>query len=153
MDTLADVMEARQDVLFQRWLERVQRDHAPGPLSRPELADHIPEFLREVIAALHREEEGEAPKTHRVGPLGWEHGEQRFHTGFDLPSVVREYGALQDCIFDLVEEQGHALLRLEETRILVQCFTRAIADAVAHYMRLRERELQEGESPSMTHAP
>jgi hypothetical protein len=153
MDTLADVMEARQDVLFQRWLERVQRDHAPGPLTRPELADHIPEFLREVIAALHREEEGEAPKTHRVGPLGWEHGEQRFHTGFDLPNVVREYGALQDCILDLVEEQGHALLRLEESRILMQCFNRAIADAVTHFSRLRERELQQGESPSMTQAP
>jgi hypothetical protein len=150
MDTLADVMEARQDVLFHRWLERVQRDHAPGPLTEPELADHIPEFLREVIAALRREEEGDAPKIHRVGPLGWEHGEQRFHTGFDLPSVVREYGALQDCILDLVEEQGHALLRLEESRVLVQCFNRAIADAVAHFLRLRERELQEESPPPMS---
>jgi len=150
MDTLADVMEARQDVLFHRWLERVQRDHAPGPLTEPELADHIPEFLREVIAALRREEQGDAPKTHRVGPLGWEHGEQRFHTGFDLPSVVREYGSLHDCILDLVEEQGHSLLRLEESRVLVQCFNRAIADAVAHFLRLRERELQEESHPPMS---
>ncbi|HEX8819519.1 MAG TPA: RsbRD N-terminal domain-containing protein [Archangium sp.] len=146
MDTLADVMETGQDVLFRRWLERVQRDHAPGPLSEPELADHIPEFLREVIAALHREEEGAAPKTHRVGPLGWEHGEQRFHTGFDLPSVVREYGALHGCILDWLEERGHTLVHVEESRILVQCFNRAIADAVAHYLRLRERELLGGQS-------
>ena len=142
MHTLADLMETGREQLFQRWMEQVQRNHAPGPLSEPELADHIPEFLREVVAALRREEGGEAAKTHRVGPLGWEHGEQRFHTGFDLMSMVREYGALQDCILDLVEEAGHGLLRVEEVRVLEQCFNRAIAEAVAHYTRIRERELQ-----------
>jgi hypothetical protein len=147
MNTLADVMEAGQEKLFRRWLERVQRDHAPGPLSEPELADHIPEFLREVIAALHREEEGAAPKTHRVGPLGWAHGEQRFRTGFDLFHVVREYGALHECLLDLVEEGGHGLIRVEEARILLQCFNRAIAEAVAHYLHMRERELQGEAAP------
>jgi hypothetical protein len=142
MDTLADLMEASCEWLFERWLEQVRRNHAPASLSRPELADHIPDFLKEVIAALHREEEGDAPKTHRVGPLGWAHGEQRFRTGFDLASVVREYGTLHDCIFDLVEEAGHSLLRVEETRIVGQCFNRAIVEAVAHYLHMRERELQ-----------
>lgn len=147
MDTLADVMEAGQEKLFQDWMERVRREHAPGPLSEPELADHIPEFLREVIAALRREEEGEAPKTHRVGPLGWEHGDQRFHTGFDLANMVREYGALHECIFNLVEEQGHALIRVEEARVLLQCFNRAIAEAVVHFTHLRERALTGEEAP------
>jgi len=146
MDTLADMMETGQEQLFHQWLERVQRNHAPGSLSEAELANHIPDFLRQVIAALRREEEGVAPKTHRVGPLGWEHGEQRFRIGFALPSVVREYGVLHDCIFELVEERGHGLLRLEEARILAQCFTRAITDAVAHYVRMRERELTGGEA-------
>ncbi len=146
MDTLADLMEVKRERLFERWLERVQRNHAPGPLSEPELVDHIPEFLREVIAALRREEEGEDPKTHRVGPLGWEHGEQRFRIGFDLANVVREYGALHDCILDLVEERGHALLRVEEARILLRCFNRAIADAVSHFTRIRERELHGGDA-------
>jgi hypothetical protein len=141
MDSVADVMEAGRERLFQRWMEEVQRHHAPDEISEPELADHIPDFLREVIAALRREEEGDAPKTHRVGPLGWEHGEQRFHIGFDLPSMVREYGALHRCIFDLLEEQGHGLIRVEEARILVQCFNRAIAEAVAHFMHMREQEL------------
>jgi hypothetical protein len=147
MDTLADVMEAGQERLFQDWLERVRREHAPGPLSEPELADHIPEFLREVIAALRREEEGEAPKTHRVGPLGWEHGDQRFRTGFDLTNMVREYGTLHDCIFNLLEEQGHGLIRVEEARVLLQCFNRAVSEAVSHYARLRERELTGEEAP------
>jgi hypothetical protein len=141
MKTVADMMEAGSELIFERWLERVQRDHAPGQLSRPELADHIPDFLREVVAALRREEEGQAPKTHRVGPLGWEHGEQRFRVGFDLNSMVREYGALHDCIYEFVDEQGHALVRVEEVRVLVQCFNRAISEAVVHYTRIREREL------------
>jgi hypothetical protein len=148
MDTLADIMEAGQAKLFQDWLERVQEEHAPGPLSEPELADHIPDFLRELIAALRREEEGEAPKTHRVGPLGWAHGDQRFRSGFDLASMVREYGALHDCILNLVEERGHALIRVEEVRILLQCFNRAVAEAVAHFAHMRERELTGGEAPS-----
>jgi hypothetical protein len=146
MKTIADMMEAGSEHIFERWLERVQQEHAPGPLSRPELADHIPDFLREVVAALRREEEGQAPKTHRVGPLGWEHGEQRFRVGFDLSNMVREYGALHDCIYDFVEERGHALLRVEEVRVLVQCFNRAIAEAVVHYTRIRERELLEHEA-------
>jgi hypothetical protein len=147
MDTLADLMEAGQEQLFRDWMERVQREHAPGPLSEPELADHIPDFLREVIAALRREEEGVAPKTHRVGPLGWEHGDQRFRTGFDLGSMVREYGALHDCILNLVEEGGHTLIRVEEVRVLLQCFNRAVAEAVAHFARMRERELTGGQVP------
>jgi hypothetical protein len=146
MKTIADMMEAGSEQIFERWLERVQEEHAPGPLSRPELADHIPDFLREVVAALRREEEGQAPKTHRVGPLGWEHGEQRFRVGFDLSNMVREYGTLHDCIYDFVEERGHALLRVEEVRVLVQCFNRAIAEAVVHYTRIRERELLEHEA-------
>ncbi len=146
MKTVADMMEAGSELIFERWLERVRRDHAPGELSRPELADHIPDFLREVVAALRREEEGQAPKTHRVGPLGWEHGEQRFRVGFDLNSMVREYGALHDCIYEFVDEQGHALLRVEEVRVLVQCFNRAISEAVVHYTRIRERELLGGEA-------
>lgn len=146
MDTVADVMEAGRESLFQRWMGEVQRHHMPGELTEPELADHIPDFLREVIAALRREEEGAAPKTHRVGPLGWEHGAQRFRIGFDLPSVVREYGVLHGCIYDLVEEQGHGLVRVEEARILQQCFNRAISEAVAHFMHMRERELSGGEA-------
>ncbi|HYO66502.1 MAG TPA: hypothetical protein VEU33_10495 [Archangium sp.] len=55
MRTVADRMEAGSEHIFERWLERVQRDHAPGELSRPELADHIPDFMREVVAALRRE--------------------------------------------------------------------------------------------------
>lgn len=147
MDTLADLMEAGQEQLFRDWMERVRREHAPGLLSEPELADHVPDFLREVIAALRREEEGVPPKTHRVGPLGWEHGDQRFRTGFDLTSVVREYGALHDCLLDYVEERGHALLRVEEVRVLLQCFNRAMAEAVAHFAHMRERELMGGEVP------
>ncbi|OJT21951.1 hypothetical protein BO221_24700 [Archangium sp. Cb G35] len=141
------MMEAGSELIFERWLERVQRDHAPGELSRPELADHIPDFMREVVAALRREEEGQSPKTHRVGPLGWEHGEQRFRVGFDLPSMVREYGTLHDCIHEFVEEQGQALIRVEEVRVLVQCFNRAISEAVVHYTRIRERQLL-GEEPA-----
>ncbi|WP_083681348.1 RsbRD N-terminal domain-containing protein [Archangium sp. Cb G35] len=147
MRSVADMMEAGSELIFERWLERVQRDHAPGELSRPELADHIPDFMREVVAALRREEEGQSPKTHRVGPLGWEHGEQRFRVGFDLPSMVREYGTLHDCIHEFVEEQGQALIRVEEVRVLVQCFNRAISEAVVHYTRIRERQLL-GEEPA-----
>ncbi|QRN95676.1 RsbRD N-terminal domain-containing protein [Archangium violaceum] len=147
MFSVADLMEAHKERLFARWLEQVRRHHAPGPLSEPELANHFPDFLREVIAALHREEEGEAPKTHRVSPLGWEHGEQRFRTGFDLSAVVREYGSLQECILDLVEESGHGLIRVEDVRILEQCFNRALADAVAHFLSIQEREHAQAASP------
>lgn len=147
MNTLADMMDAGREKLFQRWKELVQLDHASDVLSEPELADHIPGFLKEVVAALHREEAGESPKTHRVGPLGWEHGAQRFRIGFDLMAVVREYGALFDCILDLVEEEGHGVLRVEEMRVLERCFIRALGGAVEHFIRMRERELRGAEVP------
>lgn len=138
---LADLLEARQAELLQRWTEEVKRRFAPGPLSRAELENHIPEFLRELVEGLrHYEETGESGlPTGNVLAVAKEHGKQRFRVGFDLDAVTREYGALSDLLLELAAEVGPPF-PLEEWKVITQRFTHSVAEAVRQYSREREEE-------------
>jgi hypothetical protein len=140
MHTFAELLETRRDALLQRWLLRVRREFAPDPgLDTPALADHIPQFLEQLAVALRREAEGEAPRPHRLKPLGWEHGRQRLVHGFDLRAMVQEYGALHEELLALADEEG-VRMDPDELRVLVQGFTHAVAEAVSHFVRDAQAE-------------
>ncbi len=132
---LADLLEARLDELLQQWISRVGTFLAPDNLTAPELADHLPVFLREVIATL-REPPGAADEspTHGWSAVGREHGAQRFRLGFELASVVREYGLLLHLVLDLVESSA-AMVSVRELRRLNDLFTNAVAEATTEYAR------------------
>jgi PAS domain S-box-containing protein len=132
---LADLLEARLDELLQRWISRVGAFLAPDNLTAPELADHLPVFLREVITTL-REPPGAADEspTHGWSAVGREHGAQRFRLGFELAAVVREYGLLLHLVLDLVESAA-AMVSVRELRRLNDLFTNAVAEATTEYAR------------------
>jgi len=139
--TLADLLEARQADVLRRWTEEVRRQLAPGPLSRVELEDHIPEFLREVVAALRELESlgHVVPPQGNTVSLGKEHGKQRYREGFELDAVVREYGLLRDQLLSLVEEAGLALL-IPAWRLIADRLETAVAEAVRQYGKERDQE-------------
>ncbi len=155
--TLATLLETRQEELLARWAQEVQRRLAPGPLSRVELLDHMPQFLRELLEAL-RQHEGLAPEA--ASPpnsmaVAREHGRERFRLGFDLGAIVREYGVLRDLLLDLLAEQG-AALPISEWKVVARRITDSIAEAVAQYERERERQVRGGEErlqAILDHAP
>ena len=138
MTQLASALEEHRDDILRKWTEGVRQHMAPGGESRAELEDHIPQFLRQLVAFLR----GEIPKDltspeEGTNPVGREHGAQRFRLGFSLGELVREYGLLRDLLFDLIEDKG-LHVTLGEVRLLTNFVATAIAEAVEEHARQQE---------------
>lgn len=84
-------------------------------MPRLELVDYLPRFLDEIAGSLRRNSLPDRSET------AADHGMQRLALGFNLDSVVREYGALRDAVVEAIT---------------------GIADAVSEYGRERDAELQ-----------
>ncbi|MBA3547303.1 MAG: response regulator [Nannocystis sp.] len=136
MTVLADFLEARQDSLLDCFTKRVQARLAPADLTHGELVDHFPDFLEALRKALR---EGDQPtnRTLAINRTAVAHGAQRLRVGFDLNAVVREYGLLRDCIFEVLEA-AELTPSLRELRILSDCVSAATADSVNRYVTDRQ---------------
>jgi len=135
MEELADILEAHQSALLTRWIAVVGESLAPGPRTTAELTDHMPQFVRHVIAALR--EPGRDPEHSPIdgqSEIGQAHGAQRFRQGFELEAVVREYGVLVHLVLDLIEETD-ASVSSRDVRKMVDLVTNAVAEATAEHAR------------------
>jgi signal transduction histidine kinase len=106
-----------------------------------ELVNHIPKFIDEIVTALRADAglplNGPMPEQSR-NAAG--HGAQRLRLGFNLDSVVREYGALYDVIIATAREsEPHISWR--ELDVLVGAIVTGIAHAVSEYVQQRDAEL------------
>jgi signal transduction histidine kinase len=70
-----------------------------------------------------------------------EHGEQRFGLGFDVAEVIREYGALHECILQIARE-AEVVISLRDQGVLAKWLNVGMADAVSQYVKQRDMELQ-----------
>ena len=142
MDALHATLAARRDAVIARWKGTVEGTLAPEAMPAVELVDHLPTFLREVIAAL-RMDAGLASETLTPDETltAAQHGEQRLRLGFSLDSVVREYGALREAITAVAREAG-AEISYRELAVIDSAPIPGIARAVSEYSRQRDAELQ-----------
>lgn len=142
MATLADVLEARAEEIVQRFADRLYESIASTSLKREDVIDSLREFLGEVISGIRADQENR-----RIGALSAEsltareHGRQRFQLGFDMGSVVREYGALRDVIFLTLDESAQPFT-VDELRSLSWYLVGGIANAATKYGQERDLELQ-----------
>ena len=140
--TLADVLEARAEEIVQRFADRLYESIASTSLKREDVIDSLREFLGEVISGIRADQENR-----RIGALSAEsltareHGRQRFQLGFDMGSVVREYGALRDVIFLTLDESAQPFT-VDELRSLSWYLVGGIANAATKYGQERDLELQ-----------
>ncbi len=137
---LADFLSEHRDTLVERFEQRVARLLAPDGLSERELRNHLPDFLDAVIQAL-REDAWPPRRLVARNATAEEHGRQRLDVGFNLDALTREYGLLRDCIFELLEEGGHAP-SLRELRILSDCVSAATADSVTQFVEHQQGVLR-----------
>ncbi|MBA3538673.1 MAG: sensor histidine kinase [Deltaproteobacteria bacterium] len=141
MKALHEVLLARREEVMLRWRTMVQGTIAPESMPTPELVDHFPLFLREVIGAL-RVQAGlpstmEPPETSATAA---DHGEQRLRLGFSLDAVVREYGALRDAIV-VTAQDAQVPISFGELQSIFDSTLVGIASAVSEYGRQRDAEL------------
>jgi len=136
MSPLANLLEAEAERIVVRWTERVD-DRPPGApaaeASHRELRDHLPDLLRELVAALRTED----VPSGRAVPR--EPQRRRHRVGFDLEAFVREHALLRSLVLDLVEEAG-CPLSLTDVRVLTDVIGASIAEGVSEDARQQERE-------------
>src|SRR5580704_5143989 len=134
---LYQVLTERRADLITRWSDRLRGAVAGTPLQRTELLDHMPAFIDEVIRALYPE----AVPLPASSAHAEEHGEQRLRLGFDVAEVVREYGALHECILQIAGEAG-LVVSFRDQEVVARLLNAGIADAVFQYVKHRDLEMQ-----------
>lgn len=139
---LRELLDAHHDLILERWIALVSGRLAPRALPRPLLTDHMPEFLREVARAFATLEGGPHCQLPDRSPISQEHGSQRLMLGFDIGSVVAEFGTAAEVIWDLARERGVAV-SLEEGKLLARCINTGIRDSAEQYSGRRDREQRE----------
>ena len=132
MTLLAGFLEAHSARLVETWIQRVRAHLAPDDTTGPELRDHIPLLLQELVQALAA---GAAPSTTNAAMA---HGRQREELGFDVDALVREYGMLRQVMLDAAADAA-IVVTVPELRVLTDFLTMAMAEGVAAYARHQRR--------------
>ena len=142
MSQLADMIEARVEEITQRWADQLFATGVPSAVKREDVIDSLREFLAEIARAL-RKEQGFHQHSHmaETSSIAKGHGRQRFGLGYDIGAMVREYGALRDLLFQVMEE-ADVQASVRELRVLSKYLIGAIADAASQYALERDAEVR-----------
>ncbi len=127
---LHSVIERHSKLIIERFVGAVRaHELPPRSLSHEDVADHLHRYLVEIVAVLR---EGLADQVDS-SKAAKQHGEQRWYVGYDLKSIVLEYGLFRQVIFDVVRESEGALAN-EDFDPLAQFLHVGIADAAVEFM-------------------
>jgi signal transduction histidine kinase/CheY-like chemotaxis protein len=140
---LHELLTERRDDIVRRFVGEIEKqDLPPKGTSRSLLADHIPRFLDEIIFELARSREVRGSQDALdSSATARRHGGQRWDLGYDLQSLVREYGVLRHCILATARDAG-ATLDIDEFDVLAKCLNVGIAEAATAYTKYRDSELR-----------
>jgi signal transduction histidine kinase len=137
---LADAIASGKDAVLRCWRARVQGID-PSAIPESVIIDTLPAFLDELIAVL-RDSRGSKRPGGQGMTLALTHGAERFHSGFSLGAVIREYGIFRECLLDLIRERGLAL-SLEQLTAVCGLLDSAIANAAEQYTRERDQLIEQ----------
>jgi signal transduction histidine kinase len=140
MTKIAEILESHGEEILRRFEMRVRERVGTEGATRSELRDFLPRYLRLLAQTLRESSAEQAEARAGCQNAAKEHGEQRLGLGFDPGSVVREYGYLLNCIFELCTEQGSGP-SAAEARWLSDHINLTCSQAIAEYARLRDERL------------
>jgi signal transduction histidine kinase/ActR/RegA family two-component response regulator len=142
--TLSRLLEERRSDIVARFVAAVRRDDLPPDgLPRSALVDHIPLMLADLASELGGTSGAAVTDSAATGKkAAREHGRQRWNLGYDLRSVVEEYGILRHIIVECAEAEG-VVLDNREFDAFGRYLNIGIAEATEEYIRHRDIELQE----------
>ena len=140
--SLEQILSECRDDILARFVREVQSKDLPPPgLSRSVLIDHIPDFLDEICEQLATANGNRPSLAQDVAATARQHGEQRWQVGYDLETVVREYGVLRHAIIETAKAK-QAPLTADEADVLARYLNVGIAGATAEYVRASEEKLK-----------
>ena len=133
--SLATVIAAERDELIRRWRQRIAGTIDPAGATPAEIIDSLPAFLDELASYLQsRREETPDEATGRTRELAAVHGTKRFHAGFSLGAVIREYGVLRDCVLDLIRD-CHLEVEIDELKAVLKGLNTGVVIATEQFAR------------------
>ena len=136
---LAELILREREEIERRFAETLRRASAAHSLEHQTVVDSLQDLLEELVVALRQRDE--PSPTAATSLAASEHGAQRYRLGYDVATLVREYGLLQEILFDLIEERS-AQISLHELRILALTISNAVADSSLRYAHARDAEQQ-----------
>ncbi len=141
LEKLALLIEHEREALLAAWRAQVRKLPSARNFDVPTLNDHIPDLLKELVAALRtRSEETITEALLRGSPPT--HGLQRVKDAFDVEEVVAEYNILRGCIHDLAERHDLSI-RGQPFHILNRVLDGAIGSAVQSFATQKALEVQQ----------
>ena len=148
--SLADHLDHQRDALLKRW--RITTEQSPGvsiasTLTRVQFNDHIPGLLDAFILILHALPDPPSRTSQHNGKEQiLEHGLQRWHQGYQLRDLTREWGHLHLCVMTELDHYAIANpnIEIEVMAAARQAWTKlcwdGISDSTAQYWRLNQAE-------------
>lgn len=148
--TLAAHLDTQRQSILVQW--RAATESVPGlniasSLTRRQFNDHIPGVLdtfAEILRAWPDAPSGKVCREAKEHVTG--HGLQRWQQGYQLRDVTREWGQLQMCLQQLLEDYAAVHPQLEPgvmavaRRTLAQLCWDGISDSVTQYWHLHQAE-------------
>jgi signal transduction histidine kinase len=139
---LAKLIAEEKDDLIRRWRERIAGTIDPGGAPPAEILDSLPAFLDELASYLQtRQEETPDEATGRTRALAAIHGTKRFHAGFSLGAVIREYGVLRDCVLDLIRDR-QLEVDIDELKAVLKGLNTGVVIATEQFARERDQAIE-----------
>jgi signal transduction histidine kinase len=142
LHNLVQHLRVMQDTILNGWQDEVCRFADRGrELSEPELRDHAPILLQQIITTL------EGKDSSAVEPTGWEHGRQRWDHAYRITEVIEELSIMRQMLVAVVHEFAsfHGLTAeesLEAQRVIHQIIDRSAGASAEQYVAASLHEHQ-----------
>jgi len=125
------------DRIVEIFVGRARRHELPPrDAAHSDVVDDLNRYVRELALAYQL---GDDDRSEAVAKA---HGGQRWYAGYDLRSVLLEYGILRAAISDVVAQAGHQMTTDELDRV-AQLVNSALAEAAVEFTLRANEELQE----------
>ena len=150
LQALAGYLSQRREQILRAWHERLDADPELtvfSTLSRTQFNDHIPAVLAGFEHRLRlagTTDEGQVAALENASAA--EHGLHRWQQGYDQRQTMREWGHLQQCLLEELEQFDAANPQLERAAMVVarRALARMCSDGLiesgARYLRLQQAE-------------
>lgn len=138
----------KREAILNVWREAVNNDsnlNSASTLARAQFNDHVPEVLNAFerkLTARHVAEQLEAAEEQKESAIG--HGLHRWQQGYNQYEVMREWGHLQLCLVDELEDYAEKNPDLEKAvmplarRWLAQLCGEGVSESAAQYAQLQQ---------------
>jgi hypothetical protein len=142
---LAEAIDRNRDSIEKRWLSTILAALGDKNVSPTEFRDAMPDYLRELVAALRDRDGMEQVASAAWSTIAREHAVTRVRLGFDIDELVHEFIVLRRVLFEVMLEEG-VLDDVRQAARLTDLTEAGLAVAVRSYVESRDYDARRKEA-------